>query len=91
MEENIFKVRKDTVKNIAIVFLSVMLVLTFFSNSILNRSLPEVATEYVAYDSITERIRGTGTVTAQDPYKVICGRTEPTLVGPQTHPSVLRP
>lgn len=71
MEENIFKVRKDTVKNIAIVFLSVMLVLTFFSNSILNRSLPEVATEYVAYDSITERIRGTGTVTAQDPYKVM--------------------
>ena len=71
MEENTYKIRKDRVKNIAIVFLSVMLVLTFFSNSILNHSLPEVATEYVAYDTITERVRGTGTVTAEDPYKVI--------------------
>jgi len=71
MEENIYKIRKDKVKNIAIVFLSVMLVLTFFSNSILNHALPEVATEYVAYDTITERVRGTGTVTADDPYKVI--------------------
>lgn len=71
MEENTYKIRKDRVKNIAIVFLSVMLVLTFFSNSILNHSLPEVATEYVAYDTITERVRGTGTVTADDPYKVI--------------------
>lgn len=71
MEENTYKIRKDKVKNIAIVFLTVMLVLTFFSNSILNRALPEVATEYVAYDTITERVRGTGTVTADDPYKVV--------------------
>lgn len=71
MGENTYKIRKDTVKNAAIVFLSIMLVLTFFSNSILNRALPEVATEYVAYDTITERVRGTGTVTAQDPYKVL--------------------
>lgn len=71
MEENTYKIRKDKVKNIAIVFLSVMLVLTFFSNSILNHALPEVATEYVTYDTITERVRGTGTVTADDPYKVV--------------------
>lgn len=71
MEENTYKIRKDRVKNIAIVFLTVMLVLTFFSNSILNRALPEVATEYVAYDTITERVRGTGTLTADDPYKVV--------------------
>ena len=71
MEENMFQIRKDKVKNIAIVFLTVMLVLTFFSNSILNRALPEVATEYVTYDTITERVRGTGTVTADDPYKVV--------------------
>ncbi len=71
MEENTYKIRKDRVKNIAIVFLTVMLILTFFSNSILNRALPEVATEYVAYDTITERVRGTGTVTADDPYKVV--------------------
>lgn len=71
MEDNMFQIRKDKVKNIAIVFLAVMLVLTFFSNSILNRALPEVATEYVTYDTITERVRGTGTVTADDPYKVV--------------------
>ena len=71
MEENMFQIRKDKIKNIAIVFLTVMLVLTFFSNSILNRALPEVATEYVTYDTITERVRGTGTVTAADPYKVV--------------------
>lgn len=71
MEENTYKIRKDRIKNIAIVFLAVMLVLTFFSNSILNRSLPEVATESVAYDTITERVRGTGTVAADDPYKVV--------------------
>lgn len=71
MEDNMFQIRKDKVKNIAIVFLTVMLVLTFFSNSILNRALPEVATESVTYDTITERVRGTGTVTADDPYKVV--------------------
>lgn len=71
MEENIYKIRKDKVKNIAIIFLSVMLVLTFFSNSILNHALPEVATECVTYDTITERVRGTGMVEADDPYKVV--------------------
>ena len=69
--EDTIKIRKDKVKNIAIVFLSIMLVLTFFSNSILNRALPEVATAYVEYNTITEKVRGTGTVTALDPYKVV--------------------
>lgn len=31
------------VKNVAIIFLAVMLVLTFFSNTIMNTSLPEAA------------------------------------------------
>ena len=69
--EDTIKIRKDKVKNIAIVFLSVMLILTFFSNSILNRALPQVATAYVNYDTITERVRGTGKVVADDPYKVV--------------------
>lgn len=69
--EDTIKIRKDKIKNIAIVFLSVMLVLTFFSNSILNRALPEVATAYVEYNTITERVRGTGTVEAMDPYTVV--------------------
>jgi len=73
--EDIIKIRKDKVKNVAIVFLSVMLVLTFFSNSILNRALPEVATASVEYNTITERVRGTGIVEANDPYKVVCKDT----------------
>lgn len=73
--EDTIKIRKDKIKNVAIVFLSIMLVLTFFSNSILNRALPEVATEYVRYDTITERVRGTGVVEADDPYKVVAEDT----------------
>jgi len=69
--EDTIKIRKDKVKNVAIVFLSVMLALTFFSNSILNRALPEVATAYVQYNTITEKVRGNGTVMADDPYKVV--------------------
>ena len=52
------------VKNAVIVFLVILLILTFFSNTIMNRSLPEVATQYVSGGSITARVRGTGTVTA---------------------------
>ena len=55
---------RDWVKNAAIVFLAVLLVLTFFSNTIMNRSLPEVATQDVQSGSITAKVRGTGTVTA---------------------------
>lgn len=41
-----------------------------FSNTIMNYSLPEVATEYVQRGTITEKVRGTGTITASDPYNV---------------------
>ncbi len=70
-ENNVIKLKKDVVKNIAIVFLTVMLLLTFFSNSIMNKSLPEVATQYVQSGTITEKIRGTGIVEADDPYSVM--------------------
>ena len=69
--EDTIKIRKDKIKNVALIFLSVMLILTFFSNSILNRALPEVATAYVAYNTITEKVRGNGVATADDPYKVV--------------------
>ncbi len=62
--------RKEWVKNAAIIFLSVMLVLTFFSNTIMNYSLPEVATAMVEPGSITAKIRGTGNLTSEDPYKI---------------------
>lgn len=65
------KVKKRAwVKNAAIIFLSVMLVLTFFSNTIMNHSLPEVAAAYVQSGAINAKIRGSGTVTAMESYEV---------------------
>lgn len=71
MNENAANKRRDWVKNAAIIFLTVMLVLTFFSNTIMNYSLPEVATQYVQRGSITAKVRGTGNVEATDPYNVM--------------------
>lgn len=62
--------RKEWIKTVAIIFLSIMLVLTFFSNTIMNYSLPVVATEYVQNGSITSKVRGTGTIEGTDPYMV---------------------
>ena len=45
------------VKNVAIIFLAVMLVLTFFSNTIMNASLPEAAVQYVQSGAIKMCIR----------------------------------
>lgn len=63
------------VKNAVIVFLAVLLILTFFSNTIMNRSLAEVATQSVTSGSITARVRGTGTVTATGGYEVKATQT----------------
>ena len=55
---------REWVKNAAIIFLAVILVLTFFSNTIMNRSLPEVATQNVTDGAIVAKVRGSGTVVA---------------------------
>jgi len=70
-QEKRFKRRKDMIKNIIIIFLVVMLVLTFFSNTIMNYSLPRVAVQYIQPGSITSVIRGEGTVESGDPYSVM--------------------
>ncbi len=62
--------KREWVKSAAIVFLSIMLVLTFFSNTIMNYSLPEVATQMIMSGTITSKIRGTGIVESGDPYNV---------------------
>lgn len=62
--------RKDRIKNITIVFLGVMLVLTLFSNTIMNYSLVEVSTQQIMSDSLTTKVRGTGTVEASEGYSV---------------------
>lgn len=71
MEEMNTTKRREWVKNAAIIFLTIMLLLTFFSNTIMNYSLPEVATQYVQTGTITAKVRGTGKVEASDPYNVI--------------------
>ena len=62
--------KRGWVKNAVIIFLAIMLLLTFFSNTIMNRSLAQVATQAVMGNSISARIRGQGTVTANAPYEV---------------------
>lgn len=62
--------KREWVKDAAIIFLAVLLVLTFFSNTIMNRSLPEVATAAVSSGSIVAKVRGSGTVTATGKHQV---------------------
>lgn len=75
MNENGTK-KREWVKNAAIVFLTILLILTFFSNTIQNYSLPEVATQYVESGSITAKIRGMGVVESGDPYTVKIDQSE---------------
>lgn len=62
--------KRGWVKNAAIIFLVLMLALTFFSNTIMNWSLPEVSGQYTTRGSITTSVRGTGKVTANVAYNV---------------------
>ena len=70
MEMEKKKLKREWVKTAAIIFLSVLLVLTFFSNTIMNHSLPEVAAENVGSGTIQAKIRGSGTVIANEAYEV---------------------
>lgn len=67
--------KRGWVKNVAIIFLSIMLVLTFFSNTFMNRSLAEVSTKYVISSEITTKVRGSGTVTANENYEVVLNQS----------------
>ena len=67
--------KRELIKTIAIVFLAVLLVLTFFSNTIMNRSLAEVSTTLVTSGTISARIRGSGTVSANESYEVVLDQT----------------
>lgn len=70
------KNNREWVKNVAIVFLIILLILTFFSNTILNYSLPEVAAQYVDSGTITSKIRGSGVIESDDPYNVKIKQTK---------------
>ena len=66
---------REWVKNAAIVFLVILLILTFFSNTIMNIALPEVATQMVNSGTITAKVRGSGTVVANGFYEVKAKQT----------------
>ena len=67
--------RREWVKNAAIVFLAFLLVLTLFSNTIRNRSLPEVAVQYTTSGSVSGGIRVSGTVNASNSYSITADST----------------
>lgn len=69
MEEKHIK-RKKWVKRFAVIFFAVMLVLTFFSNTIMNHSLPQVSTQEVTSDIVSAKVRGTGTIESADSKEV---------------------
>ncbi|MBR1554523.1 MAG: HlyD family efflux transporter periplasmic adaptor subunit [Oscillospiraceae bacterium] len=69
-EQNKSQKRRERIKTLLIIFLVILLLLTFFSNTILNYSLPTVSAQYASYGTITEKIRGSGTVTANQNYDV---------------------
>ena len=67
--------RRGWVKNAAIIFLALMLVFTLFSNTIMNRSLPEVVAQPAQRSTITLRVRGQGSVSANETYDVTLKET----------------
>ncbi len=62
--------KRDIIKTVIIIFLAVLLVLTFFSNTIMNRSLAEITSERATSGKLTERIRGSGMVMSNQSWDV---------------------
>lgn len=62
--------KREIIKTLLIVFLAALLLLTFFSNTIMNRALSEITTSQVTSGKLTERIRATGIVEAEQTYEV---------------------
>lgn len=67
--------RKQLIKKVAGFFLAAMLILTFFSNTIMNYSLPEVATESVTAGTVSNKVRGQGPVETNSDYDVTVSGT----------------
>lgn len=56
--------KRGWIKNLLIIFLVIMLLLTLFSNTIMNRSLPEVSVSGATHAQITAQVKLSGTVSA---------------------------
>lgn len=70
MEQKKETSRKEIIKKVAVVFFVMLLFLTFFSNTIMNYSLPEVATEPVTTGTVSNKVRGQGVVETNSEYDV---------------------
>ncbi|MDR0819831.1 MAG: HlyD family efflux transporter periplasmic adaptor subunit [Oscillospiraceae bacterium] len=70
MTETVKAPKRGWVKNAAIIFLTILLLLTFFSNTIMNASLPEVSTATANSGQITSAVRGSGAITANETYEL---------------------
>lgn len=62
--------KRGWVKNAIIIFLVIMLILTFFSNTIMNYSLPEVAAQYAQPGTITTKVRATAPIESNQSFEV---------------------
>lgn len=62
--------KREVIKTLLIIFLAALLLLTFFSNTIMNRSLSEITTETASSGKLTERVRGSGMVVSNQTYEV---------------------
>ncbi len=63
-------IRKKLIRRVAVIFLVVLLALTFFSNTIMNYSLPEVATTYVSEGTVASKVRVQGDLETSSDYDV---------------------
>ena len=62
--------KREIIKTVLIVFLAGLLILTFFSNTIMNKSLSQITTERTTSGKLTERLRGSGLVISNQTYGV---------------------
>ncbi len=62
--------KREIIKTILIIFLATLLVLLFFSNTIMNKSLSQITTERTTSGKLTERLRGSGMVLSNQSYSV---------------------
>lgn len=62
--------KRELIKTILIIFLAALLLLTFFSNTIMNKSLSQITTERTTSGKLTERLRGSGLVLSNQSYGV---------------------
>jgi len=63
--------KREWIKKIAIIFMIILLVSTFFSNTFMNYSLAKVGTVVVSSKTIEEKIRGSATLESADNYDQI--------------------